>query len=161
MGDRPRGICFERGIHFGTVTAQFVGQRATSDPGSSLLWDSSALTVAQNACRPTAVPKWIRLTGNMLGATKGFSKSIGSRFRPRMTRLLQRSARLPRDSLFLQSVVFAVSECATALLTRSIAVIDSDASPPQVGEPVHPIAGGVGSIHEPRRAHRVGETQGC
>ncbi len=55
-------ISAQRGIHFGTVTPPNVGQRPTSAPGSSLLWDSTTLTVAQSACRPTTAPKWILLT---------------------------------------------------------------------------------------------------
>ena len=55
------------GIHFGTVAPPNVGQRPTFDPESSLLWESTTLMVARSACRPTAVPKWIRLTGNVHG----------------------------------------------------------------------------------------------
>jgi hypothetical protein len=38
--------------HFGAVTARNVYQRPTFDPESSLLWESTTLTVAQSACRP-------------------------------------------------------------------------------------------------------------
>ena len=60
-------ICAERGIHFGTVVPPNVGQRPTLGPESSLLWESATLTVDRSACRPTAVPKWIRLCADMGG----------------------------------------------------------------------------------------------
>jgi hypothetical protein len=50
-----------RGIHFGTVASPNMGQRPTFGPGSSILWESSTLTVALGARRPTTVPKWIPL----------------------------------------------------------------------------------------------------
>jgi hypothetical protein len=56
-----------RGIHFGTVTSPNVGQRPTFAPESSLLWESITLTVAQNTCRATAVPKWVPLLPDMDG----------------------------------------------------------------------------------------------
>ncbi len=49
----------ERGIHFDTVTSPNVGQSTTFAPESSLLWESSTLTVAWSALRPTSVLKWI------------------------------------------------------------------------------------------------------
>ena len=52
-------ICAERGIHFGAVTPPNMGQRSTFDPESSLLRESTTLTPAERACRPTAAPKWI------------------------------------------------------------------------------------------------------
>jgi len=55
----------ERGIHFGTVAPPDVGQRPTFGPESPLLWESSTLTVARSARRPTAVPKWIPLLPDM------------------------------------------------------------------------------------------------
>jgi len=61
----------ERRIHFGTVTPPNVDQHPTFDPESSLLWESSALAVAQSARRPTAVPKWIPLVPDMDGALRG------------------------------------------------------------------------------------------
>ena len=71
MGDPIRTlrppICAERGIHFGTVTPPNVGQRPTFAPESSLLWESSTLTVAWSALRPTTVPKWIPLLPDMDG----------------------------------------------------------------------------------------------
>jgi len=57
----------EGGIHFGTVAPPDVGQRPTFAPESSLLWELSTLTVAQSACHPTAVPKWIPLMPDMGG----------------------------------------------------------------------------------------------
>jgi hypothetical protein len=58
-------ITAQRGIHFGTVTTPNVGQRPTVGLESSLLWETSMLTVAQSTFRPTAVPKWIPLTAHM------------------------------------------------------------------------------------------------
>ena len=63
---RPR-ISGIRGIHFGTVTPPNVGQRPTFGLESSLLWETSMLTVAQSAFRPTTVPKWIPLLPVMSG----------------------------------------------------------------------------------------------
>ncbi len=60
----------ERGIHFGTVAPPDVSQRPTFAPESSLLWESSTLTVAQSARRPTAVPKRIPLLPDMGAKTR-------------------------------------------------------------------------------------------
>ena len=47
---------------------------------------------------PTAThPSEPPTSGNVFDPTEGFSKSIGSGFRPRMVTLLQRSACLPQD----------------------------------------------------------------
>jgi len=67
----------ERGIHFSTVTPPNMGQRPTFGPESSLLWESSAPTVAQSACRPTAVPKWIPLLPDMGGGSARGSRGRG------------------------------------------------------------------------------------
>jgi hypothetical protein len=56
-----------RSIRFGTVTSPNVGQSPTFAPESSLLWESSTLTVAQSVCHPTAVPKWTPLLPDMDG----------------------------------------------------------------------------------------------
>ena len=58
-------ISAQGGIHFGTVAPPDVGQRPTFGPESPLLWESSMLTVARSARRPTAVPKWIPLSAHM------------------------------------------------------------------------------------------------
>jgi hypothetical protein len=62
-----RPISGKRGIHFGTVAPPNMGQRPTFDPESSILWESSTLTVAQSARPPTTVPKWIPLLLDMGG----------------------------------------------------------------------------------------------
>lgn len=59
-------ITSEGGIHFGAVAGLHVGQRPTFRPELSFLRDSSTPTVAPRARRPTAVPKWIPLTSEML-----------------------------------------------------------------------------------------------
>jgi len=61
----------EWGIRFGTVAPTDVGQRPTFGPESSVLWESSTLTVSRNARRPTAVPKWIPLLQDTDGALCG------------------------------------------------------------------------------------------
>ena len=67
----------KRGIHFGTVTSPNVGQRPNFAPESSLLWESSTLTVAWSALRPTTVPKWIPLSAHM-GGVAGRSRAAGA-----------------------------------------------------------------------------------
>ena len=42
-------------MSFNTVAGPNLGQRPTFDPGSSLLWELSALKVAQGGRHPTAV----------------------------------------------------------------------------------------------------------
>ncbi len=61
-------ITGKRGIHFGTVAPPNMGQHPTFDPESSILWDLGMLTVVPGAWRPATVPKWIPLSGNMLGS---------------------------------------------------------------------------------------------
>ncbi len=85
-----RNIYGKRGIHFGTVTPPNVGQRPTFEPESSLLWESSALAVAQSARRPTAVLKWIRLYGNMFGWSYHLDGPAASGFGPSRSTVTER-----------------------------------------------------------------------
>jgi len=74
----------ERGIHFGTVTPPKVGQRPTFGLESSLLWETSMLTVAQSTrdshhCTEVDTPfagyAWSKLTLDLVFADGFASQS--------------------------------------------------------------------------------------
>ena len=65
------GISGVGAMSFSTVARPNLGQHPTFDPGSSLLWESSTLKVAQGGRRPTAVLNAIGPSGVLAFADPG------------------------------------------------------------------------------------------